>query len=113
MDLKTGNTEDGIVFSVTFTKYSNGTVALEDTNVLPTWINLHKVNGKNVYSILPLDQGVSDWKTTFGLTDAEYTNAKESYDRTMSLVEKGLNKSKTYLKEAMDARRENFENGNN
>lgn len=112
MDLKTGNTEDGIVFSVTFTKYSNGTVALEDTNVLPTWINLHKVNGKNVYSILPLDQGVSDWKTAFGLTDAEYTNAKESYDRTMSLVEKGLNKSKAYLKEAMDARRENFENGN-
>ena len=113
MDLKTGNTEDGIVFSVTFTKYSDGTVAMEDTNVLPTWINLHKVNGKNVYSILPLDESVSDWKSAFGLTDAEHTHAKESYARTMSLVENGLNKSKTYLKEAMEARRAAFANQNN
>ncbi len=109
MDLKTGNTEDGIVVSVSFTKYSNGTVALEETNVLPTWINLHKVDGKNVYDILPLDKSVEDWKTAFNLTDTYLKNANESYERTMSLVEEGLTKTKTYLSEAKIARLEEFE----
>ncbi len=108
MDLKTGNTEDGIVFSFSFTKYSDGTVALEEADVLPTWIYLHKENGKNVYSILPLDQSIEDWKTTFTLNDANLTHAEESYERTMSLVGEGLTEIKTYLQEEKIARLEAF-----
>lgn len=113
MDLKTGNTEDGIIFSVSFTKYSNGIVALEETDVIPTWINLHKVNGKNVYDILPLDKSVEDWKTAFNLTDTNLKNANESYERTMSLVEDGLTETKTYLSEAKAERLAEFEKLNN
>ncbi len=112
MDLKTGNTEDGILFSFTFTKYSNGTVALENAEVLPTWIYLHKENGKNVYSILPLDTAVEDWKTTFSLNDANYTHAKESYERTMSLVEKGLTETKQYLEQEKSNRLSAFSQSN-
>lgn len=108
MDLKTGNTEDGIVFTFSFTKYSDGTVALEEANVLPTWIYLHKENGKNRYSILPLDQSIEDWKTAFALNDTNLTHAEESYERTMSLVGEGLTEIKTYLQDAKTARLEAF-----
>jgi poly-gamma-glutamate synthesis protein (capsule biosynthesis protein) len=103
MDLKTGNTEDGIIFSVSFTKYSDGTVLLEDANVIPTWINLHKENGKNCYCILPLDKSVENWKEAYKLSDSTLKHAEESFERTMSLVGDGLEKTKTYLKETKDA----------
>ena len=113
MDLKTGNTEDGIIFTVSFTKYTNGVVALEGTDVIPTWINLHKVNGKNVYDILPLDKSVEDWKTTFNLTDTHLKNANDSYERTMTLVGEGLAETKTYLTTAKADRLAEFEKLNN
>ncbi len=112
MDLKTGNTEDGILFSFSFTKYSDGTVALEEANVLPTWIYLHKENGKNVYSILPLDRSIEDWKMAFALNDTNFTHAEESYERTMSLVGEGLTEIKTHLQKAKIARLEAFSQKN-
>ena len=60
MNLKTGHTEDGIFFSFTFVKYSDGTVRVENVEVLPLWINLHSSTGKTVYDILPLDKAVTD-----------------------------------------------------
>jgi len=96
MGLKTGHTEDGIFFSVTFTKYSNGTVALESADAIPTWVYMHTENGKKIYSILPLDSSV-DWKTAFGLNDAAFGYCKESYDRTMALVGGGLKDINHYL----------------
>ncbi|MBO5248159.1 MAG: CapA family protein [Clostridia bacterium] len=97
MNLKTGHTEDGIMFSFSFTKYSDGTVALEQVDAIPTWVWLHKVNGQNVYSILPLDQGIEDWKAAFSLDDVNLNHATESYQRTMALIEEGLMKSKNHL----------------
>ncbi len=109
MGLKTGHTEDGILFSFSFTKYSDGTVALEEAQVLPTWINLHKIDGKNTYDILPLDKSVEDWKSAYSLSDAELNHAKESYDRTMALVGEGLTEIQTYLAEEKSARLEAFQ----
>jgi poly-gamma-glutamate synthesis protein (capsule biosynthesis protein) len=95
---KTGHTEDGVLFSVTFTKYSDGTVILSDTNILPLWVNRHNnAEGKRVYPVLPLDQQIEDWKTQFNLTDAMLQNARESYDRTMAIVGSGLASAKEYL----------------
>jgi poly-gamma-glutamate synthesis protein (capsule biosynthesis protein) len=98
MDLKTGHTEDGVLFSVTFTKYSNGTVILSDANLLPLWVNHHKnPQGKWIYPILPLDKQIEDWKTQFSLTDGTLQNAQASYDRTMAIVGSGMQQTKEYL----------------
>lgn len=97
MNLKTGHTEDGIFFSFTFVKYSDGTVRVENVEVLPLWINLHSSTGKTVYDILPLDKAVTDWKTAFKLTDNTLTQANNSYDRTMKIVGAGLEKINSFL----------------
>ena len=97
MNLKTGHTEDGIFFSFTFVKYSDGTVRVENVEVLPLWVNLHSSTGKTVYDILPLDKAVTDWKTAFKLTDNTLTQANNSYDRTMKIVGAGLEKINSFL----------------
>lgn len=99
MNLKTGHTEDGIFFTFSFVKYSDGTVRVEDVDVLPLWINLYTSSstGKDVYDILPLDKAVEDWKTAFVLTDTALVNAEASYDRTMKIVGSGLEEVQEYL----------------
>lgn len=95
--VNTAHTEDGIFFSFTLVKYSDGTVRVEGVEVLPLWVNLHTSTGKTVYDILPLDKAVTDWKTAFKLTDSTLTQAKDSYDRTMKIVGSGLEKIEAYL----------------
>ena len=99
MNLKTGHTEDGIFFSFTFVKYSDGTVRVENVEVLPLWVNLYTstTTKKAVYDILPLDKAVTDWKTAFTLTDSTLTQAEKSYDRTMKIVGAGLEKINEFL----------------
>lgn len=97
MNLNTGHTEDGVLFSVTFAKYSDGTVVLESADVLPTWVNKHIVSGKYEYNILPLDSTIEDWKAQFSLTDSSYSQAVASYERTMAIVGAGLEQVNQYL----------------
>ena len=92
-----GNTEDGVLFSVTFAKYSDGTVLLENTEALPLWVNVYSGNSGKVYEILPLDNSVTDWKTALSISDSAETEARASYTRTMKLVEQGVTDSQTYL----------------
>ena len=96
MSLKTGHTEDGVLFSVTFTKYSDGTVILSDADLLPTWVDLRS-SPKKTYAILPLDKQIEDWKSQFSLTDATLEKAQKSYDRTMAIVGEGMTQVDTYL----------------
>lgn len=97
--INTAHTEDGVFFSFSFAKYSDGTVRLEDVQLLPLWVNKHKdsATGKNVYDILPLDTSIEDWKTQFDLTTSTFNQAKASYDRTMDLVSEGMQKIQQYL----------------
>lgn len=96
-----GHCEDGMLFSVTFTKYSDGTVALENTDVLPTWVNWQDTAASSKYSIVPLDVETRDqWQTLYSLSDTAYNSAQGSYDRTMALVGTGLEECQTYLTEA-------------
>jgi len=92
MDMKTGHTEDGVLFSVTFSKYSDGTVILETAKLLPTWID-------SDYHILPLDDSIEDWQTQFNVSDSVLAKMKVSYDRTMAIVGVGMAQVDTYLKE--------------
>ena len=98
MKLKTGHTEDGVLFAVTFEKYSDGTVYLASAEVLPTWVNLSSVNGKLEYNILPLEDAKRDeWKEAFNLTDSLYQNCVDSYDRTMNIVGSGMERVQSWL----------------
>ena len=97
--VKTAHTEDGILFSFSFAKYSDGTVRVENVELLPLWVNMYtsKETGKVVYDILPLDDQIEDWKTQFTLTDSTLTQAEKSYERTMKIVGPGLQTVQDYL----------------
>ena len=99
MRLDTGHTEDGIIFNITFAKYSDGTVRIEDASVLPTWINKYKSasTGKDVYEIYPLDIQIEDWKTQMDMKDSTEKEARASYDRTMKIVGAGMEQINDYL----------------
>ncbi len=104
---KTAHTEDGVMFSVTFAKYSDGTVIVESAEALPIWVDLrYNANWKREYVILPLDKSIADWKTQFGLTDETLTKANESYDRTAKLVDAGITEANAWYaarQEALEA----------
>ncbi len=88
-DGHSGHTEDGMIFGVTFEKWSNGVTEISDISVLPLWVNLKTVSGKRVYEIAPLDTNIKDW-STLGLSSA-ISQAKASYNRTMKLVGAPIN----------------------
>ena len=94
----TPHTEDGILFEITFEKYSDGTVYVQSVDILPTWVNLHKRNGGSEYNILPLDKAQEDqWQERFDLTDANLDAAKRSWDRTMAIIGEGLQQVQDHL----------------
>ena len=78
-----GHTEDGMIFSFSLEKWSDGTVIVSDVNITPTWVELTRSNGKKVYRVLPLDASVSS------------SQGKASYNRTMKTVGSGLNSYRT------------------
>ncbi len=96
----TEHSEDGVLFSVTFAKYSDGTVILESVEVLPLWVN-HYLRvpelGQFMHEIIPLDTQIEDWKTQFGLDDEMLQETLESYDRTMAILGSGLQQVTEYL----------------
>ena len=108
--IKTAHTEDGVLFTVTFEKYSDGTVYLAEANIIPTWVNMHNnASGKREYNILPLDNSRSEeWKELFEIGDNTLTSAKKSYERTMKIVGEGLAQSQEYLAQQKQAREEYY-----
>ena len=98
MDLKTGHTEDGVLFKFTFSKYSDGNVIVSDVSAVPTWVNMYyKKDGKKTYQILPLDKEKS-WKEEFNLDEEMFNNASKSYERTMNIVSSGQEKANDVVK---------------
>lgn len=97
--ISTAHTEDGILFSVTFEKYSDGTVYLAEVNVLPTWVYMrNNQRGKTEYNILPLDEDCrEEWQQLFTLNETMLKCAEDSYERTMDIVGDGIEESNTFL----------------
>lgn len=94
----TGHTEDGVLFCVTFSKYSDGSVYVDSAELIPTWVNMHSNSGTKEYNILPLEESTaSQWQAQFGLTDNQLASAKASFDRTEALVLTGMEKAQTYF----------------
>jgi len=107
--ISTAHTEDGVLFSVTFSKYSDGTVHLEGTELIPCWVNRHSTYGTLEYNILPLDPETREqWKETYSLNDAGYNAAARSFDRTMAIVGEGLSQAQQHLADAKAAREQYY-----
>lgn len=109
--VSTAHTEDGVFFSVTFEKYSDGEVYLVGTDLLPTWVDLRYPSTGKEYAIIPLDYDrVDEWESVFNLAANTLNAAKNSYARTMAIVEEGLTECQTYLAQAKTDREEYYYN---
>ena len=84
--------EDGMLFSVTFAKYSDGTVIIESTDVLPYYVNRYYNSDleRNMFPIVPLVLPQDEWQSTYDLTDDMVYNCKKSLERTNAIVGEGL-----------------------
>ena len=103
------HTEDGVLFSVTFSKYSDGTVYLEGTDLLPIWVYRRSDGTGNEYNILPLHIDMADsWMEDFNIKEHTVNIAKNSHARTMAIVGEGLTACQTYLQEQFDAREQYY-----
>lgn len=89
--ITTAHTEDGMLFSITFAKYSDGTVIVESAELLPTWHTRQ-------YRILPLDKSANDWQAAFSVDSDTLAKMNASYDRTMEIVGAGMEQVQSYLK---------------
>ena len=117
--ISTAHTEDGVLFSITFSKYSDGTVYLEDVDLIPTWVRAIDANGNTVvrqsatirrYEILPLDDSRrSQWQELFGIDDSTLAQCNDSWQRTMDIVGAGMTQSQDYLRAEKTAREANYE----
>ena len=105
----TAHTEDGILFEITFEKYSDGTVYVQSADILPTWVNLHHQNGGSEYNMIPLKIDEKDqWQEKFSLSDEALRQAGASYDRTMKIVGEGLEEIQTFLASEKQAREDHY-----
>lgn len=98
MGLKTGHTEDGLIFEMTFSKYSDGTVIFDSIDITPTWVHLYNENSKQVHSVVPLSENLDAEKLGLNKTTNGLQEAKNSYERTMELVKEGTDECNEYLK---------------
>ncbi len=98
MNLSTGHTEDGMIFEMTFSKYSDGTVVFEKINVVPTWVHMHSANGKE-YNIVPLVMDIKNNSTALGLNKSSsgVSQAEASLKRTDDIVSEGVAECNEYL----------------
>lgn len=108
--ITTAHTEDGVMFFVTFEKYSDGTVYLAGANVLPTWVNMRRNSaGRTEYNILPLDvEQLEQWPQMFQLDESTFSATKRSYERTMNIVGAGLERTQVYLSEEKQDREDAY-----
>lgn len=86
ISLSTGQSEDGLLFSFTFVKYSDGTLVLESAKIQPTWVLIRGSGDGRTYHILPLDYDAGDWNTLFELSSSQAEDARKSYNRTMDII---------------------------
>lgn len=112
MSLKDGHTEDGLVFEMNFSKYSDGSVKFDSINITPTWVHLYASGGKNVYRITPLGSDISSKAGELGLNNSSngLSLAQGSYERTMALVSEGMQKCNDYLSGKTDTTTSETEN---
>lgn len=98
--LTTGHSEDGVMLSVTFSRYSNGQVYLESAELIPTWVLVRGSGDNRVFQILPLDDQVADWAAAYNLSKDQLAEAKDSAQRTNAIVGSGIAAVQSVLEQA-------------
>ena len=108
ISMTSGHSEDSVIFSFTFVKYSNGEVHLESTDLLPTWMLVRGKDDNRTYHIIPLDESVADWKSAFELSGTQTSEAQASLQRTKDLVNESLTAIRSALAQQASIRNQNF-----
>lgn len=104
ISLDTGESEDGLLFTFTVVKYSDGTVVLESAHIQPTWVLIRGSGNSRTYHIIPLDYNVEDWQETFELSASQEEDARKSYNRTMEILGRDYNNIRDILAQQYAAR---------
>lgn len=87
-----GHTEDGLLFSFTFDKYSDGTVNLSAVDIVPCWVSKTGSRYNAKYQLHPLESENSYKDLNFS-----DTTLSGSYLRTKETVAAGLTECQEYL----------------
>ena len=102
--LESGHSEDGLMFTFTFVKYSNGEVHVEYVDLMPTWVLVRGNENNKTFHILPLDVEVEDWNTIYSLDGDQAAAANKSLERTNALIFQSLTAVKNQLQQQMEQR---------
>ncbi len=92
---ETGHTEDGMLFSYTFTKDADGEVSLTAVDIIPTWVDRYGTTGNYQYTMYPLEN--ADMANGYGLDNATVQEALASFERTKAIIASGLSECQQYL----------------
>ena len=84
----TGHSEDGAIFTYTFTKTPDDETSLTAVDLVPTWLYKYTVGGKYRYTMYPLDDAAT--ANSYGLGAAADNNLSASYNRSKEIVAEGL-----------------------
>lgn len=106
-----GHSEDSVLFSFTFAKYSNGGVYLDGIQLLPAWVLIRGAGDDRSYHVLPLDYEAGDWKTIYAINEEQLAAARNSYNRTMEQLGSQRQEILDTLAKQKEARLEAFANG--
>ena len=90
------NTEDGMLFTFTFAKYTDGTVLVESVNVIPTWVYRYDENYVRKFRVLYMDDALEDSQSLMNLSDSVLRKCEASYERTMGIVGAGIEEANQY-----------------
>ena len=92
LDKRPYECEDGLLFNVTFAKYSDGTVLIEGAEAVPYFVNRHYSSKleRPIFPIIPLVLPEDQWQSTYDLTDEMFANCKKSLQRTNAIIAEGL-----------------------
>lgn len=104
ISLTTGHSEDGVLFTFTYAKYSDGSIHMIECYAIPTWILIRGEGDGRRYFILPLDSTITDWKAVFELDVQQLNDAQDSYTRTVTIIGQGQEAIQNYLTEQTQAR---------
>lgn len=106
-ETRPAETEDGMLFTFTLAKYTDGSVIVEGVDILSTWVNRHdsKEYGREIFPIVPLDTAVADW-TTVGLDSQTLPLAEKSLKRSEAVLAEGLQKVQDFYAQQQSAHEE-------
>lgn len=98
--VRSGKTEDGLLFYTKFEKYANGKVRLAKIDCIPTWVNSNTSSKKQSYQVVPIEDSIKS-ENDFSLAEKSVKLANESYERTMAVVKRQMDSFNSSQKESI------------